>query len=319
MHHQWDGCPSAHLSQTHREEFQRICQHLEVSFGACCSSWKCDLKPELIQWRNGNISESNMEEEPTDGTRFCHLHSHHTSLLSCQGLLQAKVHHPYGPEAKRAKMHPQWHLHLKWADTMNPLTMEVQTRSNKPSWHNNKSSKCRCSHRWCQEVSPSKNKTKKRDMNGCLGEDRKDGGTGVWQELDRSRSLSKVVSLRRLVAKRWDFANASDGHGRAVREGASNLVKVRWIFDLCLCPLSFYIFLPPPPHIALLLGTALPESQRWWICTNDVWSPLWEGSDSWPSCSGWAWLGWDAARLPKWAINQNHSCDKSLTKPWSIH
>lgn len=120
------GYLSAHLSQTQWEEFQRICQHLEVSFEAWCTRWKCDLKPEMMQWCNGNISDPNMEEKPTG---FCHLHSHHTldsSLLSCQGLLQAKVHHPSGPEAKRAKKHPQWHRHLKWADTMNLLAVVQQ-------------------------------------------------------------------------------------------------------------------------------------------------------------------------------------------------
>ena len=76
-----------------------------------------------------------------------------------------------------------------------------------------------------------------------------------------------------------------------MRFRASNLVcrKARSTFWWSLL-VSTLIFLPLPlvPHIALLLGTALPESQRWWICTNDVWSPLWEGSDSWPSCRGWA-------------------------------
>ena len=51
------GCLSPHLSQTQWEEFQRICQHLEVSFEAWCTRWRCDLKPEMMQWCNGNISD----------------------------------------------------------------------------------------------------------------------------------------------------------------------------------------------------------------------------------------------------------------------
>ena len=175
------GCLSAHLSQTQWEEFQRICQHLEVSFEAWCTRWKCDLKPEMMQWCNGNIP-----------TGFCHLHSHHTpafflvKVYSKPKCITRPVQRPKGPKSI-----------LSGIGIWSELTPWICW-----PWYNKCRSKCQCSHRWCQEVSPENCEW---DMNGWA----KDGGTRrAYKETNlRSGSLSSwrvchciTVWLRKLVA-----------------------------------------------------------------------------------------------------------------------